>query len=426
MRIKQKTEIEDKILGIIYNSPELLKELPNLASPKDFSSPSMQLIWDLENPTKADIYLTLRDMIDISKYDEFGGVATLKKYIDQLHAINESIKLDEILDRIKKANQSQLNPFLHFSELNSLTEEYLQQKNISDIVEFDELFNEIYGVIETEIKTKTSGLTSKRFPQLNKLVAGGFRDGNLIGIAGAYKSGKTTFATSLLIDFATQNIPSCLFSLELSKREIMSKIIAYETKVPYENILEPNKLTDSQIAEINRMKAKAKDYPLYIIPDLLSLSEVKSKIRQLRDKKNVRVFFVDYLGYIQTDNTKFDSREREMTFFSNYLKRAAKELDVKIFIIAQLNRAGLSDPSSINLAESIGLARDCDYLMTISPLANITNKETLQPYLNKKSDGVFIVKLDTSRHSEQGKSFPILYQDKGMVETEIHLLESKI
>ena len=100
-----------------------------------------------------------------------------------------------------------------------------------------------------------------------------------------------------------------------------------------------------------------------------------------------------------------------MTFFSNQLKQIAKELGITIFAVAQLNRQGLNEPTSNNLAESISLARDCDYLLTIAPAERL--KKELRP---KDTENKFVVFLDTSRHSKQGRYFIIGVVNNGLKE----------
>jgi replicative DNA helicase len=419
-KLKTKIEVEKRILSLLIMEPVLIAEASQLISIMDISvnhKTPFKILFDLIEPNETEIFLALRDLKEINYFelnkpsDLTGGISTLKKLANNLFVINDSIELDNKLSSILEKNKMLKNVNECYSEINSISENYFNQKSETQINSFESSLNEVYEDIQNEIADKVKPIKSNYFPSFNKLTSG-IRESNLVGLGGSFKSGKTSFSTALLIDFAEQEIPVCLFSLELSKREIISKIVSYKTGIEYSHLINPKALTTTEIQELNRVKINANQLPVYIYSELMSITQIKSKIKILRTKKDVKIFFVDYIGYIQSDNQDFNSRERELTFFSNQLKRIAKELKVTIFAVAQLNRQGSKEPTAINLAESISLARDCDYLFTIAPAENL--KEELRL---KLTENTFVVRLDASRHSEQGKWFPIILTNKGLRET---------
>ena len=280
-------------------------------------------------PNETEIFLALRDIKEIDYFelskqmDTTGGITTLKKLTNNFFVLNDSIELDNKLNLLLEKNKMLKNINECFSELNNIAEDYFNQKSETQINSFEKLFNQVYDEIQSEIAEKVKPIKSIYFPSFNSLT-NGIRESNLIGIAGSYKSGKTSFSTALLIDFAEQGIPVCLFSLELSQREIISKIVSYKTGIDYSHLINSKDLTTAEIQEINRMRAKVKNYPMYVYSDMMSLSQIKSKIKMLAKTKQVKIFFIDYIGYIQSDNKDFNSRERELTFFSNQLKQTAQ------------------------------------------------------------------------------------------------------
>ena len=425
-RIKSKLETEKRILSLLINQPELIGEASQLLTVSDFSDnhkEAIQLLFDIDKPDSSTIFLTFKsiqsvDYFELSKETSYFGISSLKKLSNHLFALNESIDLVSLLDNIKNKIQTKLNPVELYAELYSETEKYLNQKSFNDIQTFADALNEVSAEIESELNGKIQPIKSTSFPSFNKLT-NGIRKSNLLGIAGSYKSGKSSFITSLLLDFAEQNIPVCLFSLELSKRESVSKLVSYKKSINYNHLIEPSSLTDLEIQELNRLKTNANQLPMYISSDLLSLNQIKAKMKLLRDRKKVEIFFIDYLGYLRSDNNDFNSREREMTFFSVQLKKFAKELNVVIFVVAQLNRTGLNEPSSIHLAESISLARDCDYLFTISTAEALKNHTEFSKVFYGDVEGKFVVRLDTSRHTQQGKAFIIGFLDNKLREIRI-------
>ena len=168
------------------------------------------------------------------------------------------------------------------------------------------------------------------------------------------------------------------------------------------------------------MDAKSKDklsklyrdnskLPLYTSDKLISEFELKNKARYWKERFGVKVICIDYLGYIRS-NKKFDNREREMSYYSGFLKQTAKELDIIVIVLAQLNRQGRKEPSTEYLAESIALARDCDFLFIIyNPKEiGITEDQDI-----KYNESHFIVKLDTTRHTRFKKQFLLYMNNDG-------------
>jgi len=99
-----------------------------------------------------------------------------------------------------------------------------------------------------------------------------------------------------------------------------------------------------------------------------------------------------------------------MSYYSGFLKQLAKELNITIIVLAQLNRKGRQEPSTENLAESIALARDCDFLfITFNPLEMGIKKDKNINY----EESHFLVKLDTTRHTRFKRQFLLYMNDDG-------------
>jgi len=231
----------------------------------------------------------------------------------------------------------------------------------------------------------------------------------LVGICGSYKSGKTTLGLNLILDFVKQNIPCGFFSLELSETEINRKILGMLSCVSYESLREPRKLNEHEKARLNKFYHSVNSLPLYLTDKPMSESDIRNKTKYWVDRFNIKAVFIDYLGYIRSKK-RFESREREVSYYSEYLKSLAKELNVTVVVLAQLNRSGKNRPGTENLAESIGLARDCDFLFV-----------TYNPFeIGIKTHGGmnftevdYMIRLDTTRHTKHKKSFQLRLNDSG-------------
>jgi len=386
---------------------------------KNFSEPyktALGIIYDNESLDEASLVFLLREIPNFP----------LKEILDI--KINSSLMfLDTAISRLRLELDKKKITEIIKNESSSLTlyetlkeesEQFFNSHSANTITPYHEDLDFVFSELEKDSKSKTNNnLKSTRFPKLND-ITGGFNPSNIIGIAGVFKSGKTSFALSLMIDYLNQNIPVCFFSLELSKDELIKKIISYETGIKYSSLRDPKQLTDEEQKTLSRYWNTEKKLKrnLFVETNPISVFEAKSKMRALK-RAGVKTFFLDYIGYLRSDSN-FENRERELTFNSNFLKRTAKELDITIFLLAQLNRSGKSDPSSFNLAESVGLARDCDFLFTISEASiygNVINKQYGIINLENK----FVLKLDSSRHSEQGKMILLGFTQYGMQQAEL-------
>jgi replicative DNA helicase len=181
------------------------------------------------------------------------------------------------------------------------------------------------------------------------------------------------------------------------------------SRVEYEYLRDPKKLDENSKTKISKIYHNISNLPLYISDKLLSENELKAKAKLWKERFGVNVICIDYLGYMRS-NKKFDTREREMSYYSGFLKQLAKELNIVVIVLAQLNRKGKQEPTTENLAESIALARDCDFLfITYNPLEMGIKKDKNIVF----NESHFITKLDTTRHTRFKKQFLLYMNNDG-------------
>jgi len=286
-------------------------------------------------------------------------------HIKQFFEIYDSIRVDNLLrESLKESENCFSNPDVVMNLKNKLEIELEKYTRFERALTFNESLYSIIERIENRVH-KSDSITTKNFFSFNT-ATGGLREGNLIGIAGAFKNGKTTFGMNLILDIAGQNIPSAIFSLEMSKSEIEEKILSYKAGITYEKIRNPQRLSDDEKLTINKFLTKNKSAEkLFLFDRKFTLSEIETTVKGLCNREKVKVILIDYLGLIKTTAKNIENREREISHLSNSLKILAKETETVIFVLSQLNRSGIKEASSINLAESIALARESDFLFTI-------------------------------------------------------------
>lgn len=200
-------------------------------------------------------------------------------------------------------------------------------------------------------------------------MTGGLRGGQMEIIAARPGGGKSTLG----LDFARscsirQGLTSAIFSLEMSRDEIMERLYAAEAKVRLEDIRNGN-LDDNAFVRLANATDRINTAPL-VIDDSpnLTMSEIRAKSRRLKQTHDLRLIIVDYLQ-LMTSGKRVESRQQEVSEFSRQLKLLAKELDVPVVAISQLNRAveERSDkrPMMSDLRESGSLEQDSDMIMLL-------------------------------------------------------------
>ncbi len=407
-KFELKKSKERDILALLLKNPELSNELFDKVNLSMFTIDNREIFEAISKLNPCDSTGILWEM-DKRNYpsEEILGipfqVESLSRRIQEFYDVSDSLNVDNFLtEALDKSKISFFGLDLLSEVKDKIDSELSKYSRFIRPTTFDENLPRILERLEQKF-TKDFSLKTKEFPSFNT-GTGGINEGNLLGIAGAFKNGKTTFGLNLILDFAEQKIPSAIFSLEMSRTELEEKILAYKTNISYEKIRNPQRLTDDERVSLMRYSTQRKksDEKLFIFDRTFTITEIESNIKKLKDKYGLKAVLIDYLGLIKTvsKNRNSESREREISQLSSSLKLLAKETDTIIIVLSQLNRSGIKEASSINLAESIGLARDCDFLFTIS-----------RP--NEKNESYFEVKLDSSRHTASGNSFLLQLLENG-------------
>ncbi|TDU89980.1 replicative DNA helicase [Kribbella voronezhensis] len=184
-----------------------------------------------------------------------------------------------------------------------------------------------------------------------------------------YLAGKSMIPThnsTLGLDFARSasikhGLTSCIFSLEMSRNEITMRLLSAEAKVPLHH-MRNGKMTDEDWARLARKMGEVSEAPLFIddSPNL-TMMEIRAKARRLKQRHDLKLIVIDYLQ-LMTSGKKVESRQLEVSEFSRSIKLLAKELEVPVIAICQLNRGSeqRSDkrPMASDLRESGCLTAD--------------------------------------------------------------------
>ena len=207
------------------------------------------------------------------------------------------------------------------------------------------------------------------FTDLDKLTAG-LQNGNLIVVAARPGVGKSSFVTNLARNVAVDaEKPVAMFSLEMSRWEIGMRLLCAEARVPWDRIRtgHPNAEDWSRIVESAETLHEA---PLFVVDSgNVTIVDIRAKARRLRSsRQGLSMIIVDYLQ-LMSGHGRIESRQQEIAEISRSLKLLAKELDIPVIAVSQLNRDPErrqdKRPQLSDLRESGAIEQDADLVMFI-------------------------------------------------------------
>ncbi|MCS4490499.1 replicative DNA helicase [Corynebacterium sp. ES2794-CONJ1] len=206
------------------------------------------------------------------------------------------------------------------------------------------------------------------FVDLDRLT-NGLHAGQMIIVAARPGVGKSTIALDFVRSCAIKNNKAAaIFSLEMSKSEIVMRLLSAETEIKLTD-MRSGTMTDQDWRVIVSRTDELKDAPIFIDDSAnLTMMEIRSKARKLKQKHDLQLIVVDYLQ-LMSSGKKTESRQQEVSEFSRSLKLLAKELEVPVVAISQLNRGPESRtdkrPQLADLRESGSLEQDADMVMLL-------------------------------------------------------------
>lgn len=223
----------------------------------------------------------------------------------------------------------------------------------------------------TELKDENAGRKIRLgFPKLDSML-GGLKPGSLNILAARPAMGKSALAVNMAVNVAANNKTVAIFSVEMSKDEINTRLLSSCMNKPLSEVLSSKKLSEADMKQIDNALKKLSDYPIYLDDSSNTTPEsIKTSIQQLISSGNPpRLIIVDYLQLIHLKEMSGRSRYEEVTAISNQLKRLAKELKVPIIALAQVSRdtATRKDhtPQLADLKDSGAIEQDADTVMFV-------------------------------------------------------------
>ena len=246
--------------------------------------------------------------------------------------------------------------------------EVSEKRSSKSVFALKDLIKDSFETIEKlyEKKTHLTGVPSC-YDDLDKLTSG-FQNSDLVIIAGRPSMGKTTFALNIAENAAIiENRPVAVFSLEMSKEQLVQRMLASRSKVGLQAI-RSGFLKESDWGALTTAVGTLYDAPIYIDDTpAMSVLEMRAKARRWKTEYDIEMVVVDYLQLMRGRSTT--SREQEISEISRSLKAMAKELQIPVIALSQLARRAedrtKSRPMLSDLRESGAIEQDADVVMFV-------------------------------------------------------------
>jgi replicative DNA helicase len=267
-------------------------------------------------------------------------------------AFDEGDQVDEFLDRIEH-----------------VIFEISEKRSGNSLIPLSEVVKEGFKTIERYYDSPDAmGGTPTGFHELDKLLSG-LQPSDLLIIAARPSMGKTAFALNIAQNVAIRSkVPVAIFSLEMSRAQLAMRMLCSEGRVDSAK-LRGGGLTDEDWIRLTRAAGELSEAPVYIDDTAqVSALEMRAKCRRLKASRGLGLVIVDYMQLMR-GHGRIESREREISEISRSLKAMAKELNVPVIALSQLNRAVESRdnkrPMMVDLRESGAIEQDADVITFI-------------------------------------------------------------
>lgn len=387
----QAPDIEEAVLGALLLEPESIADVRDTLVPECFYKEENRKIFDAISALASrhaaiDIYTVAQELAKTGELEEVGGEVYLSRLSMKIAAAahleyHATILVQKYIQRelISISYQTIKDSFedtIAVDDLLDTTQERLfslADRNMrKDYQSISDILSTVIDDLQKD-QERGDGLSGvpSGYTGIDRVTLG-WQPSDLVIIAARPSMGKTAFVLTMARNITVEhNIPVAFFSLEMSSKQLVKRLMISETGLQADKIKGGRKLEEYEWRQLNdRINALSKA-PLYIdeTPSL-SIYEFRSKARRLVSNQQVKLIIIDYLQLMTGPPELKGMREQEVSAISRSLKAIAKELDVPVIALSQLSRAvetrgGEKRPQLSDLRESGAIEQDADIVMFI-------------------------------------------------------------
>ena len=388
----QAIEFEETVLGALMIERDAYSMVSDILKPDSFYERRNQLVFNaiqsLAFAQKPIDILTVREQLKTNgDLEDVGGPFYIAQLTQKMtstahlvyHAniIAQKYMLRQLISYTSNIQGKAFDETQDADELMQEAEGKLfqlsQQNTKKEYTQIDPVIDEAYNVLR-KAAARNDGLSgiASGFTELDKITSG-WQNSDLVILAARPAMGKTAFALSMAKNIAVDSkTPVAFFSLEMSNVQLVNRLIINVCEIPGEK-LKSGQLAPYEWVQLDQSIKKLYGAPLYIddTPSL-SIFELRTKARRLVREHQVGLIMIDYLQLMNASGMNFGSRQEEVSNISRALKQLAKELNIPILALSQLNRSVETRqgnegkrPQLSDLRESGAIEQDADIVCFI-------------------------------------------------------------
>ncbi|HOY41398.1 MAG TPA: replicative DNA helicase [Chitinophagales bacterium] len=386
----QARELEEAVLGAILIEKDAISYVSDILKPESFYVDahatifrSIQNLFGKSQP--IDLLTVTEELRKIAKLEEVGGAFYLSELTNKIassanveyHARiiiqkfiqRELIRISNDIIRDSYEDTTDVFDLLDAAEkrIYEITDKNLRnsvqgigQLVSKSILQIDGLLNRDDGLLEDSVP---SG-----YLELDKMTSG-WKATDLVIIAARPSMGKTAFVLNLARNAAVDfNMPVAIFSLEMGAVQLAKRLISLECEIDAQKVSN-GKMSDTEYAILRDKVEKLSTSPIYINDQpAINIYELRAQCRRLQNAHGIKMVIIDYLQLMSGGGDKGMNREQEISSISRSLKGLAKELNIPVIALSQLNRSvetrgGDKKPQLSDLRESGSIEQDADMVM---------------------------------------------------------------
>jgi len=416
----QANEIEEVVLGILLTYPESINDIISILEPEMFYRESHNKIFEscvnvFKKINKVDLFTVTEDLRNNNNLDVIGGPVYITGLMTRV-ASSEMIENYALIvkqkyiqrEYIRISTELQTRAFDDSYDVAELSE-YAEMEllKISGSIHKKEpilLSKLVDGVINTieKIINREIALTGipSGFTKMDR-VTGGFKNKELIIIAGRPGMGKTALALQLAKNISEFNNSVGFFSLEMSDESLARRYLSNVSGKSNVELLN-GKCSIDQLLSTSEQLLKLGIY----IDDTsnISIIELRAKVRKLIMQHHIKAIIVDYLQLMKGEG---QSREQEVSSISRGLKAIAKDMDIVVIALSQINRESEARkdkrPQLSDLRESGAIEQDADMVFLLYRPAYYKIESVVSDGNNLNTEGLLIVDIAKNRNGATGE-----------------------
>jgi replicative DNA helicase len=388
----QAVDVEKVVLGALMIDKDAFSVIAEMIRPETFYEPSHQKIFHAiqslnMSETPVDILTVTNELQKEGTLDDVGGasyvvdlasrVASSAHIENHAKILQQKFMARQLISFASVVETKAFDPTVDVDDLmqeaeGSLFE--LSQRNMKqDYTQIDPVIRQAVDILQ-KASANSDGLTGipSGFTKLDDMTSG-WQNSDLVIIAGRPAMGKTSFALSIAKNIAVDyQQPIAFFSLEMNNVQLVDRLISNVCEIEGKKIMN-GQLAREEWERLDKNLARLTGAPLYIddTPGL-SIFELRTKARRLVREKGVKIIMIDYLQLMNANGMRFGNRQEEVSTISRSLKGLAKELNIPILALSQLNRTvenreGLEGkrPQLSDLRESGAIEQDADMVLFV-------------------------------------------------------------